>query len=504
MKKNLLFVLLIVCFVSAAQENLYKEKYRPKFHFSTPKNWINDPNGLVFYKGQYHLFYQHNPFDNVWGHMTWGHAVSKDLLHWKHLPIAIPEEKGIMIFSGTCVADINNTSGFGKKGQTPLVAVYTGHIEKVNQSQHIAYSLDDGITWTKYDKNPVLDLNKKDFRDPKIFWYAPKKYWVMALMFPIEHFVQFYSSKNLKEWNHLSDFGPAGDTSGVWECPDLTEVPIAGMPGKKKWLLQTSQNASMQYFVGEFDGEKFINENPTDKIYRPDYGPDYYAAITYGQLPASHLPTAIGWLNNWNYANEIPTSPWKGAMSIPRSLSIKKINARPDDLVGRGEWILIQKPVEKIKTLRQLVYSTKARIIEKTIDLPLSLQQFEMEVVIQAGDNAIAGVRLAVGNNHAFEIGYDVYKKILYVDRSKSANQSFNKNFSTLNRFEVPYSFASNKIRLRIFFDNSIAEVFVYDGERVFTTQIFPGEKDTGIEVFSDTVYSTLVSCSVYKIKSVW
>ena len=191
-------------------------------------------------------------------------------------------------------------------------------------------------------------------------------------------------------------------------------------------------------------------------------------------------------------------------MSIPRSLSVKKINARPDDPVGRGEWILIQKPVEKIKTLRQLVYSTKTRIIEKTIDLPLNLQQFEMEVVIQANDNAIAGVRLAAGNNHAFEVGYDTYKKVLYVDRSKSANQSFNKNFSKLNRFEIPYSFAGNKIRLRIFVDNSIVEVFVNGGERVFTTQIFPGEKDTGIELFSDTIYSTLVSCSVYKIKSAW
>jgi fructan beta-fructosidase len=496
MKKTLLLIFFAISLASGAQENLYTEQYRPQFHFSAQKNWINDPNGLVYHKGQYHLFYQHNPFGNVWGHMTWGHAVSKDLIHWKHLPIAIPEENGIMIFSGTCVADINNTSGFGKKGQTPLVAVYTGHIENVNQSQHIAYSLDDGITWAKYDKNPVLDLHKKDFRDPKIFWYAPKKYWVMAVVLPVEHITQFYSSKNLKEWNHLSDFGPIGDTSGVWECPDLTQVPIDGMPGKKKWLLQTSQNSSMQYFVGEFDGVKFINESSTEKIYRPDYGPDYYAAIAYGQLPAAHLPTAIGWLNNWNYANDIPTSPWKGAMSIPRTLSVKKIN---------GEWILIQKPVEKIKSLRQPVYSTKNRIIEKYIQLSPELKQGEMEIVIQANDSAIAGVRLAVdGFDRYFEIGYDTRKNILYIDRSKIANQAFNKNFSTLNRFETPYTFSGNKIKLRIFFDNSIAEVFANDGERVFTTQIFPGEYDTGLEVFSDNVYSTVVSCSVYKIKSVW
>ena len=263
LKKYPLAVLLLFSSVINAQSKLYTEQYRPQFHFSPAKNWCNDPNGLVYNNGTYHLFYQHNPFGNRWGHMTWGHATSKDLIHWKHLRIAIAEENGVMIFSGTCVVDKNNTSGFGKNGRVPMVAIYTGHIENVNQSQHIAYSLDDGVTWTKYAGNPVLDLHKKDFRDPKVFWYEPKKYWVMALMFPVEHLVQFYSSKNLKEWNYLSDFGPAGDTSGVWECPDLTQVPVEGVAGKQKWLLQMSQNASMQYFVGEFDGVKFINENAT-------------------------------------------------------------------------------------------------------------------------------------------------------------------------------------------------------------------------------------------------
>ena len=311
---------------ASAQNKLYTEQYRPQFHFSPATNWCNDPNGLVYNNGTYHLFYQHNPFGNRWGHMTWAHATSKDLIHWKHLPIAIPEENGIMIFSGTCVVDKNNTSGFGKDGKIPMVAVYTGHQENINQSQCIAYSLDDGITWTKYANNPVLDLHKVDFRDPKIFWHEPKKYWLMSVMLPVEHVVQFYSSTNLKDWKHLSDFGPAGDTSGVWECPDLTAVPVEGMPGKKKWVLQMSMNATMQYFVGEFDGVKFINETPASKILRPDYGPDYYAAIAYNQLPASILPTAVGWVNNWNYANDIPTTPWKSAMSLPRNLSVKKIN----------------------------------------------------------------------------------------------------------------------------------------------------------------------------------
>lgn len=495
--KKLFFVILLlnIYFSVSAQENLYKEKYRPQFHFSPAKNWTNDPNGLLYYKGQYHLFYQHNPFGNVWGHMTWGHAVSKDLIHWKHLPIAIPEEKDTMIFSGTCVADINNTSGFGKNGKTPLVAIYTGHIENVNQSQHLAYSLDDGITWIKYNKNPILDLHKKDFRDPKVFWYAPKKYWVMCVMLPVEHIVQFYSSSNLINWKHLSDFGPAGDTSGVWECPDLVQVPVEGVPGKKKWLLQMSMNAAMQYFVGEFDGVHFTNENPADKIFRPDHGPDYYAAITYGQLPAAVPPTAIGWVNNWNYANDIPATPWKGAMSIPRTLSVKKIN---------NEWILIQKSVEKIKTLREYAYSGSNYIIEKAFTLPVLSQQCEVDAVIEPGPGSVAGLRIAKSGDRYLEIGYDTEKKILYANRSVAGDQSFNKSFEKLNHFETPYSFSGKNLRLQVFLDNSIAEVFVNGGERVFTIQLFPGSSQNEMELFSDNVRSRLVTCTVNKIKSAW
>lgn len=475
--------------------SLYKELYRPRFHFSPAVNWCNDPNGLVYNNGQYHLFYQHNPFGNVWGHMTWAHAVSKDLVHWKHLPIAIAEEKDTMIFSGTCVADKKNTSGFGKNGKIPMVAVYTAHIENINQSQHIAYSVDNGISWTKYNKNPVLDLHKKDFRDPKIFWYAPNNYWVMALMFPIEHFVQFYSSANLKDWNHLSDFGPVGDTSAVWECPDLTQVPVEGMTGKKKWVLQTSQNASMQYFVGEFDGKTFINENPADKIFRPDYGPDYYAAIAYNQLPAAHLPTAIGWINNWNYANDIPTTPWKGAMSLPRNMTVKKIN---------GEWTVLQKPIAALQSLRAKVLELKNEPVTTTKLLPVKSQQFEMEIIIDPMSAATTGVRIAKGEKDFFEVGYDAAKKTIYIDRSNISNHSFNKNFASLNRFETMPLSKTKLVRLQVFFDHSMAEVFVNDGEAVLTAQLFPGVTDNGIELFSSGGKCTISSLKIWTIRSIW
>lgn len=494
--KSIFFAIALLGFVQvAAQSKLYTEQYRPQFHFSPATNWCNDPNGLVYNNGTYHLFYQHNPFGNRWGHMTWAHATSKDLIHWKHLPIAIPEENGIMIFSGTCVIDRNNTSDFGKNGKIPMVAVYTGHIENKNQSQHIASSLDDGVTWTKYANNPVLDLNKVDFRDPKIFWYEPKKYWVMNVMLPVEHKVQFYSSKNLKDWTHMSDFGPVGDTSGVWECPDLTPVPVEGMPGKKKWLLQMSMNATMQYFVGEFDGEKFTNQNPVDKIFRPDYGPDYYAAIAYNQLPATHLPTAIGWVNNWNYANDIPTTPWKSAMSLPRNLSVKK---------NGDEWVLVQKPIVASNLLRKEIYKSAVNTVNEKNILPVKSKQFELQVDIEPSADAVCGVRLAVGNNHYFEIGYNDATKIFYIDRSKSSDVGFNDNFKNLNRFEKEIALKNNKIHLQVFYDNSIAEIFVNGGEAVFTVQLFPDAGDNGIELFSIGAKSKFNKLQIWQMKSVW
>jgi fructan beta-fructosidase len=495
LRKCLFAFVITIPVLLQAQKKLYTEQYRPQFHFSPATNWCNDPNGLVYNNGTYHLFYQHNPFGNVWGHMTWGHAISKDLVHWTHLPIAIPEENGVMIFSGTCVVDKNNTSGFGKGGKAPMVAVYTGHIENVNQSQHIAYSLDDGITWAKYTNNPVLDLHKKDFRDPKIFWYEQKKYWVMALMFPVEHMVQFYSSPNLKDWKHLSDFGPAGDTSGVWECPDLTQVPVDGKPGKKKWLLQMSQNASMQYFVGEFDGVQFTNENLTATIHRPDYGPDYYAAIAYNQLPGSVLPTSIGWVNNWYYANDIPTTPWKSAMALPRTLSVQKTN---------DGWQLLQQPVSAIKALRQSL--TKISDQEVTGDKTLSVNstQFEMECTLTPSTTSISGIKIAVGNEHYFEIGYDAATQLFFIDRSKSGNTTFNENFTKKKRFEKMIPLQNKKIQLHVFFDNSIVEIFVNEGAAVFTAQLFPDVKDNSIQLFSSDGNTRFSNINFWKMKSAW
>ena len=496
MRQLLFFLTLFFSQAVNAQSFFYKEQYRPQFHFTPPIHWMNDPNGLVYYKGGYHLFYQFNPFGNRWGHMSWGHAISKDLVHWQHLPVAIPEEKDTMIFSGSCVVDYNNTSGFAKQtGEVPLVAVYTGHIEGKNQSQHIAYSLDDGMTWTKYNANPVLDLGKKDFRDPKVFWYEPGKKWVMAAVWPIERQVHFYTSKNLKQWEEMSSFGPAGDTSGIWECPDLFQVPVRGEPGKTKWVLMLSPAPYMQYFIGEFDGHSFTNETPGNKIFRPDYGPDYYAAIVYNNLAATQKAISIGWVNNWNYAQDIPTTPWKSAMSLPRELSAKKIN---------GEWMLLQQPVKKIEELRGKQSSWTNITVTDSKELPVKGQVMETEIVFSPSAKSISGIRLAKGNNKYAEIGYDAVRKILYTDRSKAGDTSFHTSFAKQSRYETPLEPVNGKITLRIFFDKSIIEVFVNDGMAVMTSQLFPDEKNNGVELFSNRIPVRFEKISYWPLRSSW
>ncbi|MET7489903.1 GH32 C-terminal domain-containing protein [Streptomyces sp. NPDC005538] len=262
----------------AAADTLYQEQYRPQFHFTPAQNWMNDPNGLIWYKGRYHLFFQYNPSGNTWGNMSWGHAVSTDLVHWEQLPVAIPQDDDEMVFSGSVVLDENNTTGFGTTANPPLVAVYTSLVKSTGvQRQSLAYSTDGGTTWTKYSGNPVLDLNSVNFRDPKVFWYAPTKSWLMTVALSDQHKISFYSSPDLKNWTHLSDFGPAGATGGVWECPDLFPLPVDGDSSRTKWVLAVNLNpgaiaggSGAQYFVGDFDGTKFTADD--SGIYTPPSG----------------------------------------------------------------------------------------------------------------------------------------------------------------------------------------------------------------------------------------
>ncbi|GAA4558222.1 GH32 C-terminal domain-containing protein [Streptomyces collinus] len=294
----------------AADTSPYTETYRPQFHFTPEKNWMNDPNGLVYYKGEYHLFYQHNPNGNSFGDISWGHAVSKDLVHWKELPIALSHDDEELVFSGSAVVDWNNTTGFGTRKNPPMVAIYTSaYKDGSKQAQSLAYSTDRGRTWTKYRGNPVIDIGSKDFRDPKVQWYAPTKSWLMTVSLSKDHKVRFYSSKNLKDWELLSEFGPAGSTAGVWECPDLFPLAVDGDPDNIKWVLVVNINpggiaggSGSQYFIGDFDGKKFTAEDkgtytpPTGTVLQDFEGTDFGSWTTtgtaFGQGPATG---AVDW-----------------------------------------------------------------------------------------------------------------------------------------------------------------------------------------------------------------
>jgi len=280
---SLLAALAVACATPApsaqaqAQTQAPTPHWRPLFHFTPPANWINDPNGMVWHDGEYHLFYQYNPFGDTWGHMSWGHAVSRDLLRWQHLPVALAEEDGVMIFSGSAVVDWNNTSGLGLGGKPPLVAIYTGHhTAKPLQNQHIAHSADRGRTWSKYPGNPVLDVNMADFRDPKVIWHQPTSRWIMSLALSTEQKIHFYASPDLKQWRYVGEYGGGGALGGLWECPDLFPLPVEG--GGTKWVLIVNINpggpaggSGCQYFVGEFDGATFTPDTPATP--EPPYVP---------------------------------------------------------------------------------------------------------------------------------------------------------------------------------------------------------------------------------------
>lgn len=450
---------------------------RPRYHFTPPQNFMNDPNGLVFYDGEYHLFYQHNPFSDVWGHMSWGHAVSTDLLHWEHLPVALVEDDQGMIFSGSAVVDWQNTSGFGNTDHPPLLAIYTSHSE-TEQTQNIAYSLDHGRTWTKHEGNPVLAIGARDFRDPKVFWHESTKRWIMVSALSDQHKIRFDSSPDLKHWTHLSDFGPAGAVDGMWECPDLFSLPVENAPEKIKWVLKVDalKGTGGQYFVGDFDGTRFIHDGSDDQILRLDYGNDFYAAQSWSDVPDARR-IWIAWLNHWHYANLIPTSPWRGLFSIPREVQLRQY---PEGLR------LIQKHIEELKKLRRPIYHATESDIQRInsqitpLELDNSLELY-LEFSVDRGSQF--GIKLGMGETEETVIGYDYEAQELFLDRRHAGDDSFSSEFAAVHRAALAPE--QGKISLSIFVDSCSVEVFANDGRVAISDLIFPTTQNTHLQLFA-------------------
>jgi fructan beta-fructosidase len=497
--------ILSACAVAFGQPNAYNQPYRPQYHFSPREHWTNDPNGLVYFNGEYHLFYQYNPFGDVWGHMSWGHAVSRDLMHWQELSVALPEENAVMIFTGSTVVDTHNTSGFCVDRKPCMVAVYTGHTPRTParpavQTQNVAYSNDRGRTWTKYSGNPVLNLNLADFRDPHVFWAEEARRWVMAVALPNDHKVLFYGSSDLKAWQRLSEFGPAGAIGGQWECPTLTEVQVAGA-SQKRWVLKVGLNpgglqggSGEQYFVGNFDGSRFTNDNPSSTMLWTDYGKDCYCALTFNGMPRGEPPVMIGWMSNWQYAAKTPTQPWRGQMTIPRRLQLRRL---PEGLR------LVQEPVGAIQGLRRGHFAWSGQKVE---ELNLALKEkarwnsFELRSTFLPGADGAVAWRLLAGGGKYTTVGYANGE--LFVDRTQSGVTDFSQDFPA--RTLAPLAIGNAPLELTILVDRSTVEVFAQGGQVAMTNLVYPPAGAQGMELSADGVKAGRIRVEAWELKSVW
>ncbi|PJI88499.1 glycoside hydrolase family 32 protein [Sphingomonas koreensis] len=471
MKK--LAILLTAAAVLASAASAQQADVRPGYHYGPARNWMNDPNGLVYYDGEYHLFYQYNPHGDRWGHMNWGHAVSRDLVNWEELPVAIPETD-VMAFSGTAVIDWNNTTGFGKNGKPPMIAIYTGHDPKTErQSQYLAYSNDRGRTFTIHGE--VLNAgNEKHFRDPKVFWHAPTRRWVMVVLKAAANTAEIYTSPNLKDWTHRSSFGPAGGRGKFWECPDLFELPVeGGAPGETRWVLSINLGDNAigggsggQYFVGDFDGEKFtlVPGWPAAPQWM-DYGADFYATISWNDMPKGDPRRVwMGWANDWRYAEAIPTWPARGIMTVARTVALRK--------TAEG-YHLLQAPVRELATLRGTPQRAPALALSETpVPLPIEGGKADIELELDTGTADQVSIALTDGQGWQTRIGVNPTVNEVFVDRTRSGPH-FHDGFA--NRHVAPVDLKSRKVKLRVLADESIVEVFVNDGRQTITDRFYRG-----------------------------
>ncbi|WP_328805562.1 glycoside hydrolase family 32 protein [Paenibacillus apii] len=487
----------------------YCETFRPQFHYSPAANWLNDPNGMVWYEGEYHLFYQYHPHSSVWGPMHWGHAVSKDLVFWEELPIALKPDHNGAIFSGSAVVDRNDTTGFFGGG-SGLVAIFTHHDTNPvsggpRQRQSLAYSTDKGRTWTMYEGNPVLEDERHiDYRDPKVFWDSERLRWVMVLA--AGQRVLFYHSPNLIHWSFGSEFGASeGSHDGVWECPDLFQLPVIGRGGESKWVLIVSigpndalaEGSRTQYFVGEFDGVNFVSDNPPGTVLWLDHGRDNYAGVSWSDVPAEDgRRLFIGWMNNWKYANLLPTEGWRGAMTLPRELGL---------VVCEDGIRLRQQPVSELDTLRTLKFQLEDLAIQAGDgNLLQSIQgnTLEIEAEIKLADSSSFGFRIHGSQGQGTVIGYDAGRSYLFIDRRSAGITDFHPDFSCEHGADLKPS--GGIVKLHIFADRSSVEVFANDGLAVLTDQVFPDPAHQELELFVQEGSIEIISLRIYGLKSIW
>ena len=421
-----------------------REKYRPVYHHTPAWGWMNDPNGMFYKDGVWHLYFQYNPYGSQWENMTWGHSTSTDLIHWTFQGAPIEADAWGTIFSGSAVVDHNNTAGFGKGA---VVAMYTSAGE--NQTQSIAYSIDNGQTFTKYAGNPVLTSNTPDYRDPHVFWNEDIKRWNM-IMAEGQH-MDIYSSADLKEWKLESQFGAEyGNHGGVWECPDLMKMKVRGTD-QYKWMLLCNINpggpfggSATQYFVGQFDGHKFTCESAPEVTKWMDYGKDHYATVTFDNAPDGRR-VAMAWMSNWQYANQVPTMQFRSANSVPRDLDLYEYEGQTYCGVTPSPELAAARPKKATKTLTEAC-----------------------EMVVTLKGNAT--ITLANDKGEQVVMTYDEKSRTFAMDRTKSGQKDFSDDFAALTVAPVHGKMS----QLRLFIDRSSIEAFDADGKMAMTNLVFP------------------------------
>ncbi|MDO5570874.1 MAG: GH32 C-terminal domain-containing protein [Bacteroidales bacterium] len=494
-----------------------RERFRPLYHHTPLYGWMNDANGLVYKDGEYHLYFQYNPYGSMWGNMHWGHSVSKDLVNWEHLPAAIERDTLGHIFSGSSVVDFNNSANYG---DNTIVSFYTSASDKNGQIQCMAYSKDNGNTFTKYEKNPILTSELKDFRDPKVFWYAPQNKWIMIVSADKE--MRFYQSKDLKQWDYMSAFGKGyGALPSQFECPDMVELPVDGNPDKKKWALIVNINpgglfggSATQYFVGDFDGEKFICNTEPNEVKWLDWGKDHYATVTFSNT--SDRVIAVPWMSNWQYCQIVPTKQFRSANALPRELTMYS----QDNNV-----FLAANPVAETLKLRKETKSfnnidlSKDYVIESMLDDNQGAYEIEMSITSLRPDYDLT-LQLTNSLGEYVDITLDSENNKIIMDRSKSGIVDFgadskpheienhdNRKTNSINYINdfalgtwAPLANNEKSHKLRIFVDRCSVEIFLDNGKVVMTNLVFPNEWYNTLKLINKKGKVNVDELNIYKL----
>lgn len=476
-----------------------REKYRPAYHHTPLYGWMNDPNGMFYKDGRWHLYYQWNPYGSKWQNMTWGHSSSADLVRWEHHPAAI-EANGLgTVFSGSSVVDSANTAGFGRDA---VVALYTS--ADVNQTQSLAHSSDGGMTFEIYPGNPVLTL-ESEARDPNMFWDADNGRWVMSLAHALDHEMLFFTSPDLKEWTLQGSFGKGiGAQDGVWECPDLFRLKVDGS-GEEKWVLVCNINpggpfggSATQYFTGDFDGKTFIADTDAEGVIPTkwmDYGKDHYATVSWSDVPDNRR-VLIGWMSNWQYAGEVPTMQYRSANTLPREAGLFRA---PD-----GQLYLSSSPVAELAALRDKpsvsVRNKPAGGNGRNFPLPGS-NGGACEILLDIDSRKAGSVDITISNNDGESalLCYDAKAHTLSFDRRRSGITDFSQDFPTVTT--APTFETDGKLSLRIFIDRSSIEVFGNGGKTVMTNLVFPTVPYSSVSVSAKGGNARIENLKIYPIK---